>query len=174
MYITCWRECLQLVTCKQAYRSSATGAVGVCRQLIQDQLPQRKAQLYNTYGPGGSQPLISAAQAGSPPLSIAAVDSANQFVQILNNNPDAVDVSDYKLTGSTSITLRAGTFASCSQTQALFRWQRLLLICHEFCGTHRPVLLRDCTYISAVGDADMTFIDNVQSGRFRLCPMSDW
>ena len=79
-----------------------------CRQLIQDQLPERKSQLYNIYGPGGSVPLIPAAQSGSPPLSIRTVDSANQFVEIFNGNPVAVDVSDYKLTGSASITLRAG------------------------------------------------------------------
>lgn len=79
-----------------------------CRQLIEDQLPQRKGQLYNTYGPGGPQPLIPAAQAGSPALSVRTVDSANQYVEIFNDNPVAVDVSDYKLTGSASITLRAG------------------------------------------------------------------
>ena len=99
----------------------------LCRQLIQDQLPQRKAQLYNTYGPGGSEPLIPAAQSGSPPLSIRTVDSANQYVEIFNDNPEAVDVSDYKLTGSASITLRAGilllVFASTS------------LWCNAFCWT---------------------------------------
>ena len=79
-----------------------------CRQLIEDQLPQRKAQLYNMYGPGGPQPLIPAAQAGSPPLSIRKVDSANQYVEIFNGNPVAVDVSNYKLAGSASITLRGG------------------------------------------------------------------
>ena len=82
-----------------------------CRQLIQDQLPERKSQLYNTYGPGGSIPLIPAAQSGSPPLTIKTVDTsdgAGQYVQIFNGNPVAVDVSGYKLQGSTSITLRQG------------------------------------------------------------------
>ena len=122
-------------------------AVGVCRQLIQDQLPQRKAQLYNTYGPGGSQPLIPAAQAGSPPLSIAAVDSANQFVQILNENPDAVDVSDYKLTGSTSITLRAGQYGSCLQAQPMFLERNIRVVTvmsQQSCRDSRASLPAEC------------------------------
>lgn len=90
----------------------------LCRQLIQDQLPERKGQLYNTYGPGGAIPLIPAAQSGSPPLSIQTVDTSDgsgQFVQILNGNAVAVDVSGYKLQGSTSITLRPGLIShSCN------------------------------------------------------------
>ena len=107
-----------------AFKLFTEVAVGFCRQLIQDQLPQRKAQLYNTYGPGGSQPLIPAAQAGSPPLTIAALDSANQFVQIVNENPEAVDVSDYKLTGSTSITLRAGRLCILPTSTVTVFWKR--------------------------------------------------
>lgn len=91
-----------------------------CRQLIEDQLPQRKAQLYNTYGIGGPQPLIPAAQAGSPALSIRTVDSANQYVEIFNDNPVAVDVSDYQLTGSASITLRAGMVLLVSKRKHCF------------------------------------------------------
>lgn len=82
-----------------------------CRQLIQDQLPERKGQLYNTYGPGGVVPLIPEAQAASPPLSIQTVDTTDgtgQYVQIFNGNSVAVDVSGYKLQGSTSMTLAPG------------------------------------------------------------------
>ena len=97
------------------------------RQLTQDQLPMRKSQLYNTYGPGGSTPLIPTAQSGSPPLSIKTVDTSDgsgQYVQIFNGNPVAVDVSGYKLQGSTSITLRQGELdcGLCTRTAQAFFW----------------------------------------------------
>ena len=97
-----------------------------CRQLIQDQLPERRAQLYNRYGPGGLQPLIPAAQSGAPPLTIRKVDSANQYVEIFNGNPVAVDVSDYKLTGSASITLRAGMLL-----EPYLHWKLIWSTCHS-------------------------------------------
>lgn len=56
-------------------------------------------------------PLIPEAQSGSPPLSIKMVDATSgsgQYVEIFNGNNVAVDVSGYKLQGSTSITLRPG------------------------------------------------------------------
>ncbi len=84
-----------------------------CRQLIQDQLPERKGQLYSTYGPGGAIPLIPEAQSGSPPLSIQTLDTSDgsgQYVQIFNGNSVAVDVSGYKLQGSTSMTLQPGQY----------------------------------------------------------------
>ncbi len=84
-----------------------------CRQLIQDQLPERKGQLYSTYGPGGTIPLIPEAQSGSPPLSIQTLDTSDgsgQYVQIFNGNSVAVDVSGYKLQGSTSMTLQPGQY----------------------------------------------------------------
>ena len=84
-----------------------------CRQLIQDQLPERKGQLYSTYGPGGAIPLIPEAQSGSPPLSIQTLDTSDgsgQYVQIFNGNSVAVDASGYKLQGSTSMTLQPGQY----------------------------------------------------------------
>ena len=84
-----------------------------CRQLIQDQLPERKGQLYSTYGPGGAIPLIPEAQSGSPPLSIQTLDTSDgsgQYIQIFNGNSVAVDVSGYKLQGSTSMTLQPGQY----------------------------------------------------------------
>lgn len=84
-----------------------------CRQLIQDQLPERKGQLYSTYGPGGAVPLIPEAQSGSPPLSVQTLDTSDgsgQYVQIFNGNSMAVDVSGYKLQGSTSLTLQPGQY----------------------------------------------------------------
>ncbi|KAL0031002.1 hypothetical protein WJX79_008100 [Trebouxia sp. C0005] len=88
-------------------------------QLIQDQLPERKGQLYSTYGPGGAVPLIPEAQSGSPPLSVQTLDTSDgsgQYVQIFNGNSMAVDVSGYKLQGSTSLTLQPGTVIAAGQS----------------------------------------------------------
>ena len=40
----------------------------------------RKQQLYNTYGPGGSKPLIPAAQAAAPPINPGATGGTGDQV----------------------------------------------------------------------------------------------
>ncbi len=43
-----------------------------CRQMIQETLPIRKQQLYETYGPGGSPALVPATQATNAAISFGA------------------------------------------------------------------------------------------------------
>ena len=50
------------------------------RQMIEETLPIRKQQLYNTYGPGGSQPLIPAAQAAVPNITPGATGGTGDQV----------------------------------------------------------------------------------------------
>jgi len=70
------------------------------RQLITEQLPIRKDQLYNKYGPGGDTPLIPDAQPRDVSLSIGAVSTGSDgFVEVVNDNDIAVDVSGWKLSG---------------------------------------------------------------------------
>src|SRR4051812_48493412 len=71
----------------------------MCRQLLSQQLPQRKSQLYNTYGPGGPIPLIPAAQQPQAPLVFGRVDASSgsgSYVELVNNNQFAVDVSNWQ------------------------------------------------------------------------------
>ncbi len=139
-----------------------------CRQLIQDQLPERKGQLYSTYGPGGAIPLIPEAQSGSPPLSIQTLDTSDgsgQYIQIFNGNTVAVDVSGYKLQGSTSMTLQPGQYKnlySVSKT-AQQCWKKAItlfvLAMQDDCtqcivglsGAHRPS--HNCMAVSACVEA---------------------
>ena len=82
------------------------------RALIQQQLPPRKDQLYNQYGPSGSTPLIPDAQPANAALKFGRLDSTapadQKFVEVLNPNPFAVDVSGYRLSGPAQYTLATG------------------------------------------------------------------
>ena len=82
------------------------------RALIQQQLPPRKDQLYNQYGPSGPTPLIPDAQPANAALNIGRVSSTaptdQKFMEVLNPNPFAVDVSGYKLSGPVQLTLATG------------------------------------------------------------------
>lgn len=82
------------------------------RALLQQQLPPRKSQLYNQYGPGGPTPLIPEAQPGVLDLSFGRIDSESptdqKFVEVLNPSALAVDVSGYRLTGPVQYTLATG------------------------------------------------------------------
>eukprot|EP00887_Chlorella_sp_A99_P004584 scaffold4.g4584.t1 len=81
------------------------------QQLVTEQLPLRKQQLYSFYGPGGAIPLIPDAQPSSVPLQLGAVEpgASGGYVEIINPSPDAVDVSGFSLSGAVSFTFRPGT-----------------------------------------------------------------
>lgn len=83
------------------------------RQLIQEQLPERKRQLYNVYGPGGNIPLIPAAQPADARVTVGTVATGEGgYVEIKNENDYAVDISGWKLSGggnNAGLALRAGT-----------------------------------------------------------------
>ena len=79
------------------------------RQLISEQLPIRKEQLYGTYGPGGTIPLIPDAQPSSVSLSFGAFDPvSNGYLEIANANAFAVDISDWQLSGPVTFTFAKG------------------------------------------------------------------
>ena len=83
-----------------------------CRALTQEQLPVRKQQLYETYGPRGPMPLIPDVQPPDVKLALgrsdASASAAQQFVEVVNPNAFAVDVSGWTVSGNIKMTLRAG------------------------------------------------------------------
>ncbi|CAD7697253.1 unnamed protein product [Ostreobium quekettii] len=86
------------------------------QQLIEEQLPTRYTQLYETYGPFGVVPLIPEAQPEAPQMQIVGVDLAQenlleQYIQIYNPNAFAVDMSSWKLLGSALYVFPPGTVA---------------------------------------------------------------
>lgn len=80
------------------------------RSLLEDVLPLRKKQLFETYGPGGPTPLIPASQPDSVRLEVGRTAAGQGgFVEIVNPNPFAVDVSGWKLSGDATFTAAPGT-----------------------------------------------------------------
>ncbi len=79
--------------------------------MIQETLPIRKKQLYETYGPGGAPPLIPAAQVARPPISFGAAGgiSDQAYLQLVNPQTTAVDISGWKLGGAAQFTFRPGS-----------------------------------------------------------------
>ncbi len=78
-------------------------------------LPTRRTQLFDTYGPSGSG-LIPAAQTANPVITIGTVEfnppSFNQdeeFIELVNSNAYAVDISGWKLTDAVDFTFAPGT-----------------------------------------------------------------
>jgi hypothetical protein len=79
-------------------------------QLLTEQLPARKRQLYGEYGPGGATPLVPEAQAGGASASVGEVErGADGYVRVDNAAEAALDVSGWKLSGGgASFTFVAG------------------------------------------------------------------
>lgn len=75
-----------------------------------EQLPRHRQQLYVTYGPNGTTPLIPDAQPAGAAINLGNIDAsgATGFVQIINPNAYAVDVSNYQLQGPVTAKLRPG------------------------------------------------------------------
>ena len=82
--------------------------------------PERRNDLYNTFGPGSSPHVpgeqIPTAQAGIPTIDFGTFEhnpaSANQdqeYIQLMNPNAVAVDISGWKLAGGISHTFSPGT-----------------------------------------------------------------
>lgn len=76
------------------------------KQLMEEQLPTRRAQLYELYGPGGVVELIPDEQPSSPDMDIVRVDVTpenpmEQYIEIRNPNGFAVDLTGWRLIGST-------------------------------------------------------------------------
>ena len=72
------------------------------QQLITEQLPIRKQQLFEKYSIGGDTPLIPLSQPANASSGMAvgeAASGAEGYVQILNNNAFSVDVSGWKVSG---------------------------------------------------------------------------
>jgi hypothetical protein len=80
------------------------------QQLVSEQVPIRQRQLYDTYGPKGSIPLIPDAQPSSFQLTLGRLEpGAAGFVEVRNPNDFAVDVSNYALRGAVTFTFAPGT-----------------------------------------------------------------
>ncbi|KAL4425868.1 hypothetical protein ABPG75_009884 [Micractinium tetrahymenae] len=80
------------------------------QQLITEQLPIRKQQLYETYGAQGPIPLIPDALPGSFQLTLGALQPGPAgFVEVQNPNGYAVDISGYRLQGAVQFAFAPGT-----------------------------------------------------------------
>lgn len=79
------------------------------KQLLTHQIPTRKTQLLETYGPGGSG-LVPTSQPAAPPMSIKSVEG--EYVEIKNPNSFAVDMSNWMIAGDTYYKLPPGTVAA--------------------------------------------------------------
>ena len=84
-----------------------------CRALVSEQLPTRKQQLYETYGPVGPTPLIPEAQPAAVRLLLGrsgalVTGKQQQFVEVVNPNDFAVDVSGWTVSGDIAMTLAPG------------------------------------------------------------------
>ena len=86
------------------------------RALVTEQLPPRKQQLYDTYGPTGSTPLIPDAQPATVSLVLGrtggSASTPQQFVEIVNPNDFAVDVSGWGVSGDITANLTQGLLPS--------------------------------------------------------------
>ncbi|KAK9829605.1 hypothetical protein WJX72_006837 [[Myrmecia] bisecta] len=89
------------------------------QQLLTDQLPVRQNQLCNTYGPDGAIPLIPDAQPKAAPLTFGQVEASSglgSYIEIINPNTFAVDVSGWMLSGTVKFTLVPGTVIAASDS----------------------------------------------------------
>ncbi|CAG9462414.1 unnamed protein product [Pedinophyceae sp. YPF-701] len=82
------------------------------RQLLDEQIPRRRQQLYERYGPGGAVPLIPDAQPRGARLALGEIvaDSGGvSYVELRNENAFAMDVSGWRLGGAAAYVLPEGT-----------------------------------------------------------------
>lgn len=88
------------------------------KQITTEFIPIRTDQLLGTlYGPAGTHPLLPQAQPADAAAGIALgrweagrpEAPLEQYIQLLNKNAYAVDLSDWRITGGTNYTFPAGT-----------------------------------------------------------------
>ena len=76
-------------------------------QLLTEQLPQRREQLYDTYGPRG-EGLIPGAQKKDPRAGISAFPREGLLV-VANEESEAVDISGWRVKGDAKFEFKPGT-----------------------------------------------------------------
>ncbi len=83
--------------------------------ILNESIPTRRTQLFTTYGPSGSTPLIPQSQPVSPGIDFGSIEynpaSYNQdeeYIELVNPNSYAVDISGWVLTGGVEFTFPAG------------------------------------------------------------------
>lgn len=80
------------------------------KQMIQETLPIRKSQLYNMYGPGGSPELIPSEQKNViVNIGASGGNGPEAFLELLNPQETAVDLSGFKLDGAAQFTFAPGS-----------------------------------------------------------------
>eukprot|EP01025_Chloroclados_australasicus_P040119 TRINITY_DN4178_c0_g2_i1.p1 TRINITY_DN4178_c0_g2~~TRINITY_DN4178_c0_g2_i1.p1 ORF type:complete len:1028 (-),score=127.01 TRINITY_DN4178_c0_g2_i1:2597-5680(-) len=84
------------------------------KQLLLEQIPTRRNQLYLLYGPQGQDPYLPEEQIIAPSIDIDSVFSQTnnkkyQYIQLTNANDFAVDVSGWEIKGSIQFTFAQGT-----------------------------------------------------------------
>lgn len=95
-----------------------------------DYLAPKRNTLYNTFGPGGQGPLPTA-QVGNPAIAFGNFEATPgstiiddplispqdcEYIQLVNNNAFAVDISGWKLTGGVTFTFKPGTVIASSSS----------------------------------------------------------
>jgi len=76
-------------------------------QLLTEQLPLRREQLYDTYGPSGSR-LVPGPQMANPKLEMLLVPRYG-VIEVVNPEMEAVDISGWTITGAAEYKFRPGT-----------------------------------------------------------------
>jgi hypothetical protein len=92
--------------------SSATAG----KRSVLNFFPGRRNDLYNRFGPNGSEPLVPAAQAAVPVMEFGTVeynpasgDQDQEYIELVNPNAVAVDLSGWSLAGGIGFTFQPGT-----------------------------------------------------------------
>ncbi len=83
--------------------------------ILNNTLPTRRAQLFETYGPPGSglipdsEPVDTVVSFGSIEYNPASRNQEEEFIEIINANSYAVDLSDWRVEGGVDFTFPSGT-----------------------------------------------------------------
>jgi hypothetical protein len=79
------------------------------QQLTTEQMPIRRDQLFNQYGPNGPVPLIPGPEPAALPLSLGQLAAGpDGSVEVVNPNAIAMDLSGYQLRGAVQFTFAPG------------------------------------------------------------------
>ncbi|XAL98698.1 CotH kinase family protein [Phycisphaeraceae bacterium D3-23] len=90
-------------------------------EILNISLPTRRNQLFNIYGPAGSG-LIPGAQPANPALSIGTIehtpfgDQDQEYIQVINPNAFAVDLTGWTVEGAITHTFAPGTVVAAGAT----------------------------------------------------------
>ncbi len=102
------------VPADDALWSGITSFSGTVNGILNSSLPNRRTALYDTYGPPGSG-LVPEAEPANPVIGFGQIefnpaggDQDAEFIELVNPNPFAVDLSGWRLEGGVEFTFPPG------------------------------------------------------------------